>query len=1112
MKKITFFTLAIMLITVFSIKAQTWEEVAKALPTPQQQIISNQHYGSAIDIDGDYAVIGAYQYEGYGGIAYVLYNNTGTWETVAKLTASDRISWSYFGYSVSISGDNIVIGAYGYDDNGGILGSAYVFTKPSGGWTNMTETAKLTASDRAERDSFGKSVSISSDNIVIGAVGDDDKGLGSGSAYVFTKPSGGWVDMTETAKLTASDGAEKDYFGYSVSISGDDIIIGAYQDDDNTENSGSAYIFTKPSGGWSNMTQTAKLTASDGEENDWFGWSVSISGNNIIIGAYQDDDNGGNSGSAYVFTKPSGGWTNMTQTAKLTASDGASNDCFGTSVSISEDNVIVGAPYDDDGESGSGSAYIFTKPSGGWTNMTETAKLTDSDGEKNNYFGYSVSISGDNVIIGVPGNESGTPGKSSVDIFKKPSDGWETSTEDQEIEPPLYIGNYEDYFGFSVALDNNYAVIGAYGYKPNNYNKGMAYILYFDGYSWNKIAELKPSSDGRFFGYSVSISGDNIVVGDYSDGSAYVFTKPSGGWEDMTETAKLTDSDDSNEFGYSVNISGDNIVVGAPGTGVGGSAYVFTKPSGGWTNMTQTAKLTASDGANSDKFGYSINISGDNIVIGAYGDDDNGNWSGSAYVFTKPSGGWEDMTETAKLTASDGAEQDYFGYSVSVSSNDIVIGAYGDDDNGDWSGSAYVFTKPSGGWINMTETAKLTTSDGTEYDYFGYSVSISDDNIVVGAYQDNDNGIWSGSAYVFTKPSGGWTNMTQTAKLTANNKGYLGYSVSISNNNIVLGAPYNSDNSVNEGSAYLFRNCSETTSTINPSVCDSYTSPSGNYIWTTSGTYMDTIPNSILCDSVITIHLSILNNTGIDIQTACETFDWIDGNTYTESNNTATYALTNINGCDSVVTLNLTINKSNTGIDTQTACETFDWIDGNTYTESNNTATYTLTNVNGCDSIVTLNLTIINIDNTVNQNAEMLTANATGLSYQWLDCNNDYTPIPGETNQSFTAIVNGNYAVKITNGECTKTSDCYSVNTLGVNNLENSGITLYPNPVTDILQVKGIKKMENFRIVDNSGKVLIKQIINNTSTKIDISALKTGIYFIKIRTKNYVYMSKIIKQ
>jgi hypothetical protein len=252
-----------------------------------------------------------------------------------------------------------VIGAHWDDDGGDQSGSAYVFEKPPGGWEDMTETAKLRASDGAEGDRCGASVSISGDVAVIGAWRGGDGGSASGSAYVFEKPPGGWVDMTETAKLTASDAAEEDYFGHSVSISGDVAVIGAFGDDDAGSLSGSAYVFEKPPGGWEEMTETAKLSTSDAAQGDWFGHSVSISGDVAVIGARSDDDGVTESGSAYLFEMPPGGWEDMTETAKLTASDAAEENQFGDSVSISGDVAVIGAPWADDGGEDSGSAYVF---------------------------------------------------------------------------------------------------------------------------------------------------------------------------------------------------------------------------------------------------------------------------------------------------------------------------------------------------------------------------------------------------------------------------------------------------------------------------------------------------------------------------------------------------------------------------------------------------------------------------------------------------------------------------------------------------------------------------------------------------------------------------------
>ena len=272
----------------------------------------------------------------------------------AKLTASDGESNDQFGYSVAVSGDGntAVIGAYGDDDGGTNAGSAYVFVRSGSSWTQQ---AKLTASDGAASDFFGRSVVISGDGntAVIGADGDDDGGIDSGSAYVFTRSGSSW---TQQAKLTASDGASSYHFGRSVAVSGDGntAVIGAIGVD---EGRGSAYVFVRSGSSW---TQQAKLTASDGASEDQFGWSVAVSGdgNTAVIGSYADDDGGDRSGSAYVFSRSGSSWT---QQAKLTASDRAANDYFGWSVAVSGDGntAVIGSYADDDRGGGSGSAYIF---------------------------------------------------------------------------------------------------------------------------------------------------------------------------------------------------------------------------------------------------------------------------------------------------------------------------------------------------------------------------------------------------------------------------------------------------------------------------------------------------------------------------------------------------------------------------------------------------------------------------------------------------------------------------------------------------------------------------------------------------------------------------------
>ncbi|MFH1155613.1 MAG: FG-GAP repeat protein [Pseudomonadota bacterium] len=354
-----------------------------------------------------------------------------------KLTASDGVSGDAFGASVSVSGDTAIIGADWDDDNGNASGSAYVFKRSNGTWVQQ---AKLTASDADADTNFGYSVSLSGDTAIVSAWGDDDNGLNSGSVYIFQRSGDTW---TQQAKLMASDGAAGDSFGVSVSVSGDTAIVGAHYDDDAGTNSGSAYVFKRSGTIW---TQQAKLTASDAAAFDYFGFSVSVSGDTAIIGSTYKDKNG----AAYIFQRSGDTWT---QQAKLTASDAAQSDAFGWSVSVYDDTAIVGATSNDDDGSFSGSAYIFKRSGTAWNQQT---KLTPSPGAADLFFGYSVSLSGDIALIGAYGDTDNGHNSGSAYIFKRSGGTWT-----QQTKIVAGDGAANDIFGCSVSLSGSNAIIGA---------------------------------------------------------------------------------------------------------------------------------------------------------------------------------------------------------------------------------------------------------------------------------------------------------------------------------------------------------------------------------------------------------------------------------------------------------------------------------------------------------------------------------------------------------------------------------------------------------------------------------------------------------------------------
>lgn len=299
--------------------------------------------------------------------------------------------------------------------------------------------------------------------------------------------------------------------------------------------------------------------------------------------------------------------------------------------------------------------------------------------------------------------------------------------------------------------------------------------------------------------------------------------------------------------------------------------------------------------------------------------------------------------------------------------------------------------------------------------------------------------------------------------------------------------------------------------------CDSYTWIDGNTYTSSTNTptytYVGGAANG--CDSVVSLDLLVnYSTTGTDVISACDSYLWIDGNTYTTSNNSATWTLTGAGGCDSVVTLNLTINNATSATDVISACDSYTWIDGNTYTSSNNTATWTITNSAGCDSVITLDLTINTSPvNVVTQNGITLTALQSGATYQWLDCNNGYSPLNGETNQQFTASANGNYAVEVTMNGCADTSSCYVINNIGISELYKDVLSIHPNPATDILNIDGIDQVVGFKYVEITsvdGKVVL--IRKEGSSELNVATLSNGVYLLNIVHENGKETVRFVKQ
>lgn len=410
------------------------------------------------------------------------------------------------------------------------------------------------------------------------AIGTADKAPLKQGQHCATLPSLASASTSLTPnKIHASDAASEDFFGYSVAISGATGIVGANRADDEAKgvDTGAAYIFIRSKNAWQ---EQAKLTARDAEAGDTFGGNVAIWGDTAIAGAIGHDANGNNAGAVYIFKRSAGAWQ---QQAKLMASDGDAEDAFGQNIAIYGDTMVIGAPHDDDRGDGSGSVYVFIRHGESWE---QQAKLTASDGSTGDLFGISVAVTRDTILIGADLNDE-------------------------------------------RAID-----------------AGAAYVFVRIGEQWVQQAKLT-AMDGAetdIFGVRVALSGDTALISARRD---------------------------------------DDIDMGVDA----GSVYVFTRSGTSWH---QQAKLVAPDGSEDDRFGRDVALDGDTALIGAMHQDERGDNSGAAYLFKRADTSWKLM---AKLTADDGAPGDLLGWSVATSRNNALIAATGNSVGGKETGAAYIF-------------------------------------------------------------------------------------------------------------------------------------------------------------------------------------------------------------------------------------------------------------------------------------------------------------------------------------------------------------------------------------------------------------------------------------
>ena len=723
-------------------------------------------------------------------------------DAARRLTSGDAVANDNLGSHVAISGDYAIVGVERDDGEGGEdSGSVHIFKR---GTTTWEIEARLASSDIEADDEFGSTVAISGNYAIVGVPRNADLGENTGSAYIFVRDPNGW---TEQVKLLPGSTEVGDVFGFSVAIDGDTAVVGSHKSNEPFSDAGAVSVFVRNGANW---TQQAKLHADDADPFEWFGYSVAISGNTIITGALRSNAKGEDSGAVYIFARSQNHWT---QQAKLTGHNTKLRDRFGFSVAISGDFAIIGAPNNSE----KGAAYIFEREQNIWTQKRNAVfrQMIARDTQKGDEFGYSVAISGDTAVIGARNGRIGDDSFGTAYIFQREKPFWVERTKLTASD-----GQISDQFGKTVSISGNSVIAGAPSHTAGGPSSGAAYIFKHEAETgWIqqvKLLDTKTASEDQF-GTAVDISKNLAIVGARQDddagrnsGAAYLFERRK---EDWIQQAKLVPSDGQtgDVFGYSVAISQETCIIGAYGDDdaapEGGAAYIFVQSGINWIQQT---KLIANDTRSLDHFGATVAIDGNTAIVGAHGRDETGLDSGAAYIFVRNGTAW---TQQAKLTVNDGLEGDRFGFSASISGDTAIIGAPGHDAIGIDTGAAYLFVRSGGVW---THTAKLSAEDAAIGDEFGHAVDINNQNIISGAWKDDHAGIDAGSAYIFVLTRLGWVQQAKLLASDAETDDQFGVSVSISGDTALIGAwldnhPVSPDipdddpaNHIDKGSVYSF--------------------------------------------------------------------------------------------------------------------------------------------------------------------------------------------------------------------------------------------------------------------------------------------------------------------
>jgi hypothetical protein len=700
------------------------------------------YFGQAVAISGSIVAVGSGS--SVDGLAYAgrvdLYDLASPTPKTPFLSLENPVPGErdQFGHSLAIDGSRLVVGAW-LDDTGGTdSGFAYVYD--IGSATPDVPVFSIPNPSPAEGDCFGVAVALDGDRLVVSAYLDDAGAVNSGRAYVFDLASSN--PGLPTTVLSRPGAAVNDGFGSSLALSGDKVVVGVENADATLADSGSAIVYdlSSPVPG----TPLAILQNPAPSTACYFGTSVSISGNTVAVGAYRDSTFAGNGGTCHVYNLAGPNPELPVHTLKKQTP--ASGDLFGNAVSVSGSRVLVGASHDDTGDDEAGSSYLFDISTA--TPLVPLASFSNPVKGSADRFGAAVAIHGDRVVIGSPDSDAGSSAAGRVRIHDLAS-----------AEPGVAVATVEnpepaagDRFGAAVAISGARIAVGATGVDGGAADAGKVYL--HDLLSVNpgqpllSLSNPHPAASDRF-GSALSLSGNRLIVGVGDDdesavdsGRAYLYDL--AGTAPAVPTVVLANPSPAagDRFGASVSVSGDLVVVGAPGDDTtaadAGSVYVFDLSG----NLLHTLAMPSA--AAGDAFGASVAVSAGRVAAGAPGADAGATDAGRAAVFLIS--GPAPTVPDAVIGNPAPAAGDQFGLSIAVSGARVVVGAMLDDSPAD-SGRVHSFNMASS--TPTVPSASLAKPVPVAGDLFGASVGVDGLIIVVGTPSDNKTAADKGAAYVF---------------------------------------------------------------------------------------------------------------------------------------------------------------------------------------------------------------------------------------------------------------------------------------------------------------------------------------------------------------------------